>query len=90
MERIVGKLGIIKVLEDDFDYSELNINYSFARDLGCQYFGEVFTLWKNEFKNTAITNEDQKRIHLILGLKMINFLHNISRRCLLIVENRLD
>lgn len=25
-----------------------------------------------------------------MGLKMVNFMHNLSRRCILIVERRLD
>ena len=35
IEEILGGLSILKVLEDDYDYSEARINVSLARDIAC-------------------------------------------------------
>lgn len=73
-----------------------------ARDLCVQYIGELSTLWKNEFKNLALTRDaitpyvskeqgaQRLRRHRIMGLKLINFVHNLSRRTVLLLESRMD
>jgi hypothetical protein len=64
-----------------------------------QYVGELATLWKSEFKNLAQSRAQsvkdsqiskQKRQHRIMGQKILNFIYNLSRRAVLIFENKMD
>ena len=59
------------------------------------------TLWKNEFKNLLISQKQSlkatetkhsklRRQHRILGLKLMSFIFNLSRRTLLLLEQRMD
>jgi len=94
-------LSFFKVIEDNFDYKQAKINESLARDIAVQYVGELASLWKNEFKNLlanqkqSVKNAEHKhnklrRQHRILGLKLISFIYNLSRRTLILLEQRMD
>ena len=92
-------MSFFKIIEDNFDYKQAKINESFARDVAVQYVGELATLWKSEFKNLAQSKKQNlkdsqfnklKRQHRIMGQKIINFIFNLSRRAILIFENKMD
>mmetsp|Transcript_9347 Transcript_9347/g.14137 ORF Transcript_9347/g.14137 Transcript_9347/m.14137 type:complete len:229 (+) Transcript_9347:4107-4793(+) len=99
IDLIVQNLSFFKVIEDSFDYSKEKINESLARDLQVAFLGEVVTLWKNEFKVLAqpwtskykdtVFNK-LNRQHRIIGQKLLNFMFNLSRRSVLIFENKSD
>ena len=95
----MAQLSFYKVIEDSFDYRQAKINESLARDIAVQQVGELTTLWKNEFRALVQSRRTQakdsviarlRRQHRIIGQKILNFVFQISRRSLMVYEEKVD
>ena len=99
IEAILQPLSFWKIIEDNFDYKELKLTESLARDISVQYIGELATLWKNEFRSLVPRKEQSqdesqfkrlKRQHRVIGQRLLNFIFNLNRRTLYVFERKID